>query len=279
VVIAPTRARRPGAEGERIPDATDEELASCPFCAGREDQTPPETLRIGDPWRVRVFPNLFPAFERQEVVVHSPEHVRSFADLDAEQLAAVAEAWHERHESSWAEGGFAYLHVFVNEGRAAGASLPHSHSQLVSLASPPPEVAAEAARLREGDCELCRLVRRERGDGRRLVASRHGVVLLAAYAGRVPYELLIAPEDHHGGQDGTDGGDFLVAALELLADGIRRLRALEGAVPWNAWLHNSGHWHVEVVPRLTVFAGIELGAGVYVNSLPPEDAAAALRGV
>jgi UDPglucose--hexose-1-phosphate uridylyltransferase len=277
-VIAPGRARRPGAGVAGIPPADDEELASCPFCAGREDRTPPETLRIGEPWQVRVVPNLFPAFDRQEVVIHSPEHVRSFADLDSGQLAAVAEAWHERAEDAWVDG-FGYVHAFVNEGRLAGASLPHSHSQLVALGEPPPEVEAEAARLRDGDCELCRLLRSERGDGRRLVASRHGVVLLAAYAGRVPYELLIAPEEHWHGQEGQNGGDFLVAALELLADGIRRLRAVEGPVPWNAWLHNSGHWHFEVVPRLTVFAGAELGAGVYVNPLPPEEAARALREV
>jgi UDPglucose--hexose-1-phosphate uridylyltransferase len=275
-VIAPTRARRPGADVERIPPATAEELASCPFCAGREDRTPPETLRIGEPWRVRVVPNLFPAFDRQEVVIHSPEHVRSFADLDSQQLAAIAEAWHERVEDSWAEM-FGYVHALVNEGQAAGASLPHSHSQLVSLGGPPPTVADEAVRLREGDCALCRLIRNERGDGRRLVAERDGVLLLAAYAGRVPYELLIAPDQHFGGQPGADGGDFLVAALELLAEGIRRLRAVEGPVPWNAWLHSSGHWHFEVLPRLSVLAGVELGAGVYVNSLPPEEAARALR--
>ena len=276
-MIAPARARRPGAEAERIPPATPEELADCPFCAGREDRTPPETLRIGDPWQVRVVPNLFPAFGRQEVVIHSPEHVRSFADLDSQQLAAVAEAWHEQGEDAWV-GGFGYVHLLVNEGRAAGASLPHSHSQLVALGEPPPAVAAEAERLREGDCALCRLLRSERSDGRRVVTERHGVFLLAAYAGRVPYELLIAPEDHWHDLPGHDGGQFLVAALELLAEGIRRLRAVEGHVPWNAWLHDGGHWHLEVLPRLSVLAGVELGAGVYVNSLPPEEAARALRG-
>jgi len=99
--------------------------------------------------------------------------------------------------------------------------------------------------------------------------------VLAAYGGRLPYELLIAPTTH------TDGSafesDLLEPALGLLAESLRRLHAIEGPVPLNAWLHDRGHWHLEVVPRLTVFAGIELGAGIYVNSLAPETAAAALR--
>ena len=95
-------------------------------------------------WTVRVVPNLYPAFERQEVVVHSPRHVRSFAELNDEEIAAVAEAWHARREAARDEG-FEYVHALINEGAAAGSSLPHSHSQLVWLREPPPEVARESA--------------------------------------------------------------------------------------------------------------------------------------
>nr|MDQ3821809.1 hypothetical protein [Actinomycetota bacterium] len=77
-----------------------DERESCPFCGGREDRTPPETLTIGDPWRVRVVPNLYPAFRRQEVVVHAPEHVRSVAELDDAQLSLVAEAWQRRERAA-----------------------------------------------------------------------------------------------------------------------------------------------------------------------------------
>ena len=118
---------------------TVEEFEACPFCAGREDRTPPETLRIGDPWRVRVVPNLYPAFDRHEVVVHAPRHVRSMAELSPEEVGAVAEAWRERAHAARGEG-FGYVHAFVNEGRIAGASLPHSHSQLVWLREAPPAV-------------------------------------------------------------------------------------------------------------------------------------------
>lgn len=196
-------------------------------------------------WVVRVVPNLYPAFERQEVVVHSPRHVRTFAELSDEEVAAVAEAWAARR----AEGA-GWVHACVNEGRAAGSSLAHSHSQLVWLPEPPPEVVRERGRapvLRE------ELVVGERGPLRAAVAE----------AGRLPYETVIAGEPFE-----------LEPALLLLRDCVARLRAVEGPVPWNAWLHEG---HLELVPRLTVLAGVELGAGIYVNTVDPREAAVALR--
>src|SRR5439155_21922615 len=123
-----------------IEPPTPEELESCPFCAGREDRTPPETLRLGDPWRVRVVPNLYPALDRQEVVIHVPRHARSLAELTDDEAALVAEAWQQRAAAE--PGG--YLHALVNEGRDAGSSLPPAHSQLAWLREPPPAVRADA---------------------------------------------------------------------------------------------------------------------------------------
>ena len=143
VAYAPARVTRPGASVE-----VEDELASCPFCAGREDRTPPETLRLGDGptgWAVRVVPNLYPALERQEVVIHGHEHRRSLGDLDDGTLALVAETWQRRARDV---GGTVF--AIVNEGHAAGASLPHSHSQLAWLPGPPPALLAERG-LPEGE--------------------------------------------------------------------------------------------------------------------------------
>jgi UDPglucose--hexose-1-phosphate uridylyltransferase len=208
-------------------------------------------------WVVRVVPNLYPAFERQEVVVHSPRHVRTFAELTDEEVAAVAAAWQARRDVARAEG-FPYLHALINEGRAAGSSLPHSHSQLVWLREAPPAVTAEQTNavpelLAEGDLEIAKL---------------DGMVAVAHRAGRLPYETLIGGEPFD-----------LATGLRLLRDVVSRLRTLEGAVPWNAWLHDGASPHLELVPRLAVQAGVELGAGIAVNTVSPEDAAAALRGV
>lgn len=255
---------------------TEEELLSCPFCEGREEKTPPETFAMrpgGGPadtpgWTVRVVPNLYPAFDVHEVVVATPRHVRSFAELTPDEVAGVATAWRERAHALQGRG---YLHALLNEGRDAGASLMHTHTQLALIPDVPPTVALE----RGDPCAVCAHVASERGDGTRVVEERDGLVVLAAYGGRLPYELAIAPVEHPAGSAYDD--PLLVAALQLLAESLRRLHQVEGIVPANAWLHDRGHWHIEVVPRMTVFAGIELGAGVYVNAVAPEDAAAALR--
>jgi UDPglucose--hexose-1-phosphate uridylyltransferase len=251
-------------------------LDECPFCEGREDRTPPETYALGPPdrrpdtpgWQVRIVPNLYPALERQEVVVHTPRHARSLAELEDGEVEAVASALYARRQAAQTEG-FPYVQVVLNEGRAAGASLPHSHSQLFWLREPPPAVVEELPRLEAGRCGVCEVLRDESLE----VALRGEAVALAAPAGRAPYELVLAPRQHTAELSERD----LVHAAQLLRDSIRRLRAVEGPVPLNAWLHTGGHWHFELVPRLTVFAGLELGAGIYVNSLPPEEAAQRLR--
>ena len=225
----------------------------CPFDAGREDRTPPETLRLGDPWRVRVFPNLYPAFERQEVVVHSPHHVGSVADLEEDELALVAEAWRLRREAE--PGG--YLHALVNEGREAGSSLPHTHSQLVWLPDPPRETRHSVDRKRWS-----------------VVTERDGLMLACPYASRMPYECVIAPADPRAN---AFEDELLPAALQLLGDAVRRIHSAAGATPLNAWLHASDDWHLEILPRLSILAGVELGAGWAINALAPEDAAQALR--
>ncbi len=278
VVIAPARAKRPGAEHPELEPPSPKELDDCPFCEGREDRTPPETFAVGPPerktdtpgWLVRVFPNLYPAFEHQEVVVHTPRHARSIGELTDEEVSATASAWHQRLMAA-NEAGFAHPQLLLNEGREAGASLPHSHSQLVWLRDTPPEIAAELPRLRKDDCALCGVLRDESLE----IAFDGDVSLRSAPAGRVPYELLIAPRAHNA----QPGRDALETGLSLLREAILRLYEVLGPVPLNAWLHAGAHWHLEVVPRLTVLAGLELGAGLYVNWQPPEKAAGALRTV
>jgi len=251
VAVAPARASRPGGVGP-----VEDELESCPFCAGREERTPPETLRLGDGptgWAVRVVPNLFPALVRQEVVVHGPEHRRSLAELDDATLDLVALAWQRRAHDA---GGTVF--PIVNEGRAAGSSLPHSHSQLAWLPGPPPALLAE-----RGLPEAVPILERD------------GLAVACPLASRVPYEVQIAPVTAE--RDGLRS-DLLAPALRLLAELVRRLHGVLGAgTPFNAWLHEGPHWHLELVPRTTRLGGLELGAGVWINAVSPEDAAAALR--
>ena len=216
--------------------------------------TPPQTLVLpakGE-WRVRVVPNLYPALDRQEVVVHTPEHVRSIADLADDQIALVAETWRARRAAHPED----YLQASLNEGRESGASLPHTHSQLAWLPfAPGPEPPREGA----------------------TIVERDGIVAWSPRVARVPYETAVAPLTAE--PDGLRS-DRLGAALQVLAELIRRLRTVEGPTPLNAWLHNHQQgWRLVLLPRLTILAALEIGAGLYVNTLPPEDAAVRLRAV
>jgi UDPglucose--hexose-1-phosphate uridylyltransferase len=209
--------------------------------------TPPQTLVLPEQgeWRVRVVPNLYPALERQEVVVHSRRHVRSLGDLEDDEAELVAEAWQRR-----AAAVPGYVHALVNEGRAAGSSLPHSHSQLVWIPEPPPP--RTRPRLEQ-------------------FHSAGGLVVGCPWASRLPYETVIAPAQPDASWIQSD---LLGLALRLLVDIVRRLHALEGPVPLNTWLeHDERDWRLVLLPRLTILAGLELGAGIFVNTLPPEEAA------
>lgn len=279
----------------------EQDASGCPFCEGREAATPPETFAVARPgrpadaagWWVRVVPNKFPAFGpwpesgagggpfervvavgRQEVVVHTPRHASSLADLTARELGHVAAAWCSRAAAARA-AGFPSVFALVNEGEAAGASLAHSHSQLIWLRGEPPLVEGERqAALADGSCLLCRMLAEERAKRVRVVYELDGFILLCPFAGRGPYEMLVAPLECR--EDPFVEGELSVA-LALVAEGLRRLHAAEGNVAVNVWLHAPGHWHLEVVPRLTVLAGLELGAGYYINTLAPESAAGVLR--
>ncbi len=188
------------------------------------------------------------------MVIHGPAHVRSFGALDDETVDLVAEAWQRR--AGDVEG---VCFPILNEGRDAGASLPHSHSQLAWLPAPAPSLVAEQGLPAVID-----------------VIERDGVVAGCPVASRVPYEVLIAPSRP---ETGGLRSDLLAPALRLLAELIRRLQHIRGEelVPLNAWLHDGPHWHLELFPRTTRLAGLELGAGVWIDPVAPEEAAATLR--
>ena len=276
MALAPWRAKRPGAVRHEREPPSQAEIDACPFCEGREAETPPETFAIGPPgrepdtpgWSVRVVPNLYPAFAHHEVAIHTPRHTRSLADLSDEEARSVAAAWQARAQAA-REAGFGYVQVVVNEGREAGGSREHAHSQLVWLEAEPPLPAAE----RTPRCGVCTVLA-----SAEVIETRGDVALAVPPAGRGSYELLVAPRAHEPDAFAARLG----TAVELLAAGVRRLHAVEGAVPLNAWIHTApfgedGHWHIEVVPRLSIIASLELGAGIYINSLAPEEAAARLR--
>jgi UDPglucose--hexose-1-phosphate uridylyltransferase len=276
-VVAPGRSRRPGAQGRttRIADA-----ATCPFCEGHEAMTPPEVQAFGRPdtapadspgWTVRVVPNKFPAVPGQEVVIHGPAHVLSFADLDPGVLETTATAWRARRA---AHADAAWTMVAVNEGPAAGASLDHSHSQIVPFPEIPPAIAAQSPAFESG-CALCAALGIEDA---RTIRHADGLRTITPAWSRFAYEAWIAP-DAHTPDPGWEGLAIAVA------DAVRRMREVLGAdLAWNCVVYSAPtgndhwHWHAEIWPRLTVAAAAELGADVWINIVDPDIAAAELRG-
>ena len=277
----------------------------------------PGTLPDRPGWRVRVVPNKFPAFAGQgpaaadppghplgvprtpparngglyrtaptaglhEVVVHNPDHTATLADLPQPAVAGVVAAWRQRL-AAHAGGPFGAVVVIVNQGRTAGASLEHPHSQVFATAGRPERVTAELERLAGDGCAACATVAAER-DGPRVVERAGGLLTVCPWASSVPFEGLLLPEHHQArlGDPAEPGGDAgLAAALHAL---LRRLRGAAGArAPYNLVLHTAPpgvddfHWHLHLLPRLTTFGGFELGTGIVINVVDPDRAAAALR--
>jgi UDPglucose--hexose-1-phosphate uridylyltransferase len=310
-IIATDRAARPGA-WLAAPVTGPIDPASDPFAAGNEDRTPPELYAVrpgggpadGPGWRVRVVPNRYPALDPgspapesqdnpelftavaatgvHEVVVNAPDCVGSLAELDRDQVVLAIDVWRERmlhHHRA------ACVHLIVNEGAAAGASIPHTHAQLFALDFVPAQIARERERAGAyatrtmGQSLLPDLLQEEVRRRERIVAIDDEAVLLAPYASQLPFQLMLIPRRPRARfeADGATGAG-------LLHDGLRRLaRRLGGSPPLNIWVRTaprgSDHfcWRIDILPRVAQVAGLELGAGVALNPLAPEQAAAELR--
>jgi UDPglucose--hexose-1-phosphate uridylyltransferase len=310
-IVAGERAARPGG-GPTTTPAEPIDRESDPFAEGHEDQTPPELFAVraeGGPdspgWSVRVVPNLYPALDPQspepapfanpdlfsaspargahEVIVNAPDAVTSLADLRREQVTGAVEVWRRRiaHHAPDA----AYVHLIVNERREAGASLPHTHAQLYALDFVPAAVARERERFGAyatrtmGGNLLADLVQEEVRLRDRIVAIDDDAVLMAPYGSRLPYQLMLAPRRlrERFEDEGPTGAALLHEGLQRLA------RVLGASPPLNLWVRTAPRgadrfcWRIDVVPRLTHMAGLELGTGVHLNVVAPETAAAALR--
>lgn len=308
VVISADRADRPQPFAHRtLPVETDTDRP-CPFCPGNEEATPPalETYGPQGEWLMRVVPNLYPAFSGNEpmysrnmgpvftqapasgiheVVVFSPSHTASFADLTDAQAGLVMAAVRDRIEEHAGAVGLRYSQFIINAGREAGASLEHPHGQLLALPFVPGELVDEQAGFERfrGACLLCTALEAEEEAGHRVIQADGRHVLLAPFWSGTPYEMLLIPRTHQAQVHHADPGD-LSAIGRAVRDGLARLRRAVGDVAYNIVLHYAPfrahadfHWHVHLLPKVTTRAGFELGTGVLINVLPPEYAAAELR--
>jgi UDPglucose--hexose-1-phosphate uridylyltransferase len=317
VIIAPERARRPvdfEGEADHAPPAFD------PFLPGNEDKTPPEIAAFRAPgtapnkpgWRVRVVPNKFPVLQVEgslnkhgdgvydrmqgvgahEIIIDTPRSVRSFTGEPDTQVQEIIWMYRDRLADLRRDKRLKYGMLFKNVGKAAGASLFHSHSQLIVTPIVPHNieeklVACEAFYAFRGRCLLCDMVEQEAQQKVRVVLDSGRFLAFAPYAPRAPFETWIVPRNHDSHFESIEQH-----SCEELAYTLKRVLAkietgLNNAsynyMLFTAPFDSNGlphfHWHIEIVPRLTHQAGFEWGTGFYINPVPPEDAAEFLRGV
>lgn len=336
VLIATARSMRPRKEEAPAPRDTRQHVETCPFCRGNEEKTPPELKRYEEngEWIVRLVENLYPVlgddrdkaglvfglqqaidgYGRHEVIVDHYAHGIAIHEMSESHLATLFQAYQERSAELYAlDDRLKYILIFKNFGPAAGASMAHTHSQLIALPVVPQNLHEEVEHSREyykkhHHCIFCTLIDEaltfettiyDRDSGkivRRINVGQYVVergerfIAIKPFASRYEWEIHILPLEH--------SSDFLETSSEDLADLARvlkrtmaRLDAVIGGAQYNYFLHSrprgedygdcrgSYHWHLEICPRTSIPSGFELGSGLFVNTISPEEAAEQLRTV
>jgi UDPglucose--hexose-1-phosphate uridylyltransferase len=317
VIIAPDRAKRPEdfkSEFKSTPGAF------CPFCTGNEEATPPEILAYREPgsernrpgWRTRVVPNKFPALQIEgglekrgdgiydlmngigahEVIIECPQHETNMSRLSVETLREVLWVYRDRLVDLKKDPRLVHGLIFKNNGAPAGASLEHTHSQLIVTSVVPISVWEEMTGSLEfynyrGRCIYCDMIQQELAAGKRIVLDTPGFVVFCPFASRFPFETWVLPKQHSSQYENIprQGIEELGMVLKTI---LTKLELALDDPPYNYVIHtapfDSGelphyHWHLEIFPRLTRVAGFEWGSGFYINPVLPEDAASFLKDV
>ncbi|MFH1448338.1 MAG: DUF4931 domain-containing protein [Candidatus Micrarchaeota archaeon] len=294
VIVAANRGKRP--EDYVHKKRTLKKEGLCFFCPGNEHTTPPEINRreVDGKWVIRVFPNKFyavsldfpNAYGTHEVIVESSNHGHHLSDIPEEQMRMLLEVYRERIDASRKIDGLKYSLIFKNQGHTAGASLGHTHTQMVSMNHVPTLVRMERDANKEytqktGKCGFCERVEEDR---ERVVWEDDNVFCYAPYASRFSFEHWIMPKRHVGCLTKLDDGE-LDSLAKCMKTVLGKLDKMLDYPPYNYALHIDPfnatteyyHFHIEVLPRLNIWAGFELGAGTYINPMLPEKAAKALR--
>ena len=316
VIIATDRAKRPtDFVREKV---TIHGSGFCPFCPGNEAKTPPEIMayrsdgsgRNQPGWTLRVVPNKFPALgiegtlNRQgeglydkmngigahEVMIETTDHQLTLATMPIRRVEDVVWSYRDRILDLKKDRRFRYILIFKNHGEAAGASLEHTHSQLIALPVVPKRVREEVDFAREyynykERCIFCDIIRQEAEAGIRVISENQSCVAVAPFAPRFPFEIWILPKVHQSAFEESQKHEFEQLA-RILKDMLMRLDKVLESPAYNYIIHTSPltetnndhyHWHLEIMPKLTKVAGFEWGTGMYINPTPPEEATKFLR--
>lgn len=286
VIIAPKRNKRPDAI-QKIKD--DASCTDCHFCPDNIDQ--PTILRSGGKgknWKVLVLPNKFPAltldnhkaFGKQEVIIETPEHNKEINELSLEHIEEILDVYISRFETLRNTKGIKYVLVFKNEGGKAGASMAHSHSQIVALPIVPPMIKGEYQSyanyyLENNTCPYCDIIKNEKKEKTRVIFEDENLFVLSPFASNAPYGAWFIPKRHFRLMS-----EMTVSEKQSFAKAMKKILGKLDSIdyPYNYFFHNAVnsedyHMHMKLAPRPNIWAGVELGTGVIINAVPPEDAA------
>ncbi len=314
VIISRERGQRP----QEFPrEKAVRQEGFCPLCPGSERMTPPEIMAYPNPrpggdggWTLRVVPNKFPAlriegdlgkagdgvYDRMngigahEVVIETENHDLDLFDLPEERVADVLRAYRQRTVDLLNDMRFKSVLIFKNHGAAAGASLVHSHSQVIALPIVPKRVMEELTGCRDymrfrDRCLFCDIIVQEMDQKVRIVEESSEFLVYSPYAPRFPFETWILPKRHQSAYEMIEE-DQIRALGGVFRRMLRKLNMALEDPPFNYIIHSapvrSGstdfyHWHIEIMPKLTKVAGFEWGSGFYINPTPPEESAKFLR--
>ena len=315
IIISKERGKRPT---DFVIEKNGTKGGFCPLCPGNEKTTPAEVLGYRPPhqgpnspgWSLRVVPNKYPALVIEgdlgkvgeglydkmngigahEVVIETPHHDETFSQLSLDRMTQVFFAFRDRLNDLANDHRFRYVMIFKNHGRAAGASLEHSHSQLVALPIVPRMINSEiegslAYYKYKERCIFCDIIHQELNQNVRVVSQNDLFISIAPFAPRSPFEMWILPKRHNSSYVAMDDYGFRQLTA-LFSECMLRLDRCIPNVPYNFVLHTAPlrsapldhfHWHFEIMPKLTQVAGFEWGSGFYINPTPPEEAAKYLR--
>ncbi len=314
VIISPERGKRPS---DFIKDQFKKEpLPSydhdCPFCAGNEEKTPPEVYRFPSEgnWQARVVPNKFAALKSNlattrtnvgaflaakgfgiaEVVIESPKHDTHPALMKIEEVLEILKAYRRRQEEISKNKEINLITIFRNHGTKAGTSLEHPHSQIIATPIVPPHVRypIEQAILHfddSGRCVYCEMIEEERRQKERLIIDSDSFIAFCPYASRTPFETRIYPKRHMTVFSHTTDAELEELAW-VLRNALLKIHLCLDNPDYNFIIRSAPvgeesarylHWYMVIIPRIAVPAGFEIGSGIYINSVPPEDSARYLR--
>lgn len=287
VIIAPRRSARPHVERpECIEPPTP--VTKCHFCPrGLNEKEVIATFGPGKPWDIAVIENLFPAvslenvraYGKQEIVIETPDHTSQIEDLHEEHIANLLQTYAYRARALAELPHMEYILTFKNSGGRAGESITHAHSQIFATQFLPPHLLDKSQKvqeykLRHGTCVYCDVIAKERA-GARAVYEDGSIAVFTPYASMHNYEVWILPKRHIDNVTVLSEAERLsfAYAMKRLLGGIVKLK-----LPYNYYFHQlvhdeDQHLYMKITPRGSVWAGLEIGSGLIINPVPPEEAA------